>query len=573
MSDYHSTRFRNWKNKDKNTDNLRKDRSNTSIELRKKQRDEVLSKRRNMPAVGENALTENLEEENFDDLNNNVVSNNPEVGQGDSNNAAENNNTMSQEQAEAVAALSKAYNADGLAQEDRLRMIADDANDVSNPNKQLAAVQSARKLLSSDRNPPINELINTGMLPTLVECLKIETQPTLQFEAAWALTNIASGTSEQTIAVVNSNAVPLFLNLLRSPHQNVCEQAVWALGNIIGDGPDLRDYVIGLGVIEPLLDFINPEIPISFLRNVTWVIVNLCRNKDPPPKIEAVKQILPALSQLIHHSDTYILVDTVWAISYLTDSGNEQISLVLSCGILTYLIPLLSHTETKVQTAALRAVGNVVTGTDDQTQSVLNAGALNHFRGLLEHPKDKINKEAVWFLSNITAGNQNQVQEVIEAGLIEPVIKHLEHGEYMTRKEAAWAISNLTVSGSRDQVFNVVSKGALPPFCKLLEVQDPQIIQVVLDGILNILKMSEEFQDQITALIEECGGLDMIEIHQNHDNEEIYKLAYEIIDSYYGDEDDQVDDDGLNDQGEFTFGAPPAPENGNNGGGNNQFSF
>lgn len=121
-------------------------------------------------------------------------------------------------------------------------MIANDANDVSNPNKQLAAVQSARKLLSSDRNPPINELINTGMLPTLVECLKIETQPTLQFEAAWALTNIASGTSEQTIAVVNSNAVPLFLNLLRSPHQNVCEQAVWALGNIIGDGPDLRDY-------------------------------------------------------------------------------------------------------------------------------------------------------------------------------------------------------------------------------------------------------------------------------------------------------------------------------------------
>ena len=29
-------------------------------------------------------------------------------------------------------------------------------------------------------------------------------------------------------------AVPLFLKLLRSEHQNVCEQAVWALGNIIG---------------------------------------------------------------------------------------------------------------------------------------------------------------------------------------------------------------------------------------------------------------------------------------------------------------------------------------------------
>ena len=116
MSDYHSTRFRNWKNKDKNSENLRKDRSNTSIELRKKQRDEVLSKRRNMPAVGEVGAIDNLEEENFDDLNNNTIqnSNNNEIGQGDNNNsnnnAQENNSsTMSQEQADQVAQLSKAY--------------------------------------------------------------------------------------------------------------------------------------------------------------------------------------------------------------------------------------------------------------------------------------------------------------------------------------------------------------------------------------------------------------------------------------------------------------------------------
>ena len=62
-----------------------------------------------------------------------------------------------------------------------------------------------------------------------------------------------------------------------------------------GDGPQCRDYVISLGVVKPLLSFINPSIPITFLRNVTWVIVNLCRNKDPPPPMETVQEVRACL--------------------------------------------------------------------------------------------------------------------------------------------------------------------------------------------------------------------------------------------------------------------------------------
>ena len=160
--------------------------------------------------------------------------------------------------------------------------------------------------------------------------------------------------------------------LLHSPHPNVCEQAVWALGNIIGDGPHLRDYVISLGVVPILLSFVTDTIPISFLRNVAWVIVNLCRNKDPPPHVDTIRELLPALNTLIHHSDTnvklqicflnlknpeanqkifplkQILVDTVWALSYLTDGGNEQIQMVIDNGVVPSLVPLLSHKDVKV---------------------------------------------------------------------------------------------------------------------------------------------------------------------------------------------------------------------------------
>jgi len=129
------------------------------------------------------------------------------------------------------------------------------------------ALIGLRKMLSVEKDPPIQQIINFNLVNTFIDILEHHDSVDIKFEIVWILTNIASGTSEQTSVIVESGAIPILAALIQHENENLKEQAMWALGNIAGDSHRHRDLVLNNHVLDIILKEISLTTQVSFFKN------------------------------------------------------------------------------------------------------------------------------------------------------------------------------------------------------------------------------------------------------------------------------------------------------------------
>ncbi|KYQ88580.1 putative importin subunit alpha B [Tieghemostelium lacteum] len=338
------------------------------------------------------------------------------------------------------------------------------------------AVRSIRKILSTSQNDLIDLVIRSGLIPRLHYLLQFGT-PKQAFESSWALTNIASGTTEHTNVIVENGIVHTFIVLLNSPDLELAEQCLWGVGNISGDSAQMRDFVLSLNVTDAIVQLSQKSCPDTLLRNIAWTIGNLLRGKLSPD-IEYVKRFLPVLHRLIKVEHLPIsdelFIDTLYSFTYVSKHSEciEEIFFEFqNNGTLEKLFRFLDNRTTSLP--SLRVLGNLLAESNSFVAAILDFNLLDYLVVFLGYKKEICIVESLWVLSNITAGCEKIVQRVIDSKVFQKVFDFCVLGSHKVRKEALYVVTNTLITATPQQVEYLVSID----LAKLLGVSLDYVIQ------------------------------------------------------------------------------------------------
>lgn len=338
-------------------------------------------------------------------------------------------------------------------------------------------------LLSVGDNPPIQTAIDAGAVQLLMPCLR---GPTVacQFDACWASSILASGTSAQRQVVMSAGFVPALVPLLDSPSEKVRDRAAWAVGQFCRCSPRRRrrdqDFVDeGDPLLPPLIRCAASAESPNIVRHAMRALSRVLRLNPRADVDTVVVPALPLVAVRLHHGDTEVVTDACWALFYLSDApaySDKRLQAVLNIeGLVSRVVELTAVHDATWHAPALKVIGNLVLGSDAQTQVVLDAGALRLFPSLLTLPSRFTVKEVLRTLSNIATGPTSHIQSIFDANLLSRIVELSLPGQPMTiRENALWTAKQMARKGTRLQQLALIDAGVLSALCSGLSVIAPE---------------------------------------------------------------------------------------------------
>jgi hypothetical protein len=406
---------------------------------------------------------------------------------------------------------------------------------------QTEGAHNLRLILSQNYTVPFQELVDSGVIPVLINFTSNFSCPGLQYEAAWSLSNIASGDAEHSKILVDRGIVPKIVDLLQSPFEHIKDQGVWVIGNLTGDSSSYSELICRYGTVQKLIEIIQTCTSNYLLQSAVWALGNLCKG-EKAPEFKVIKNAVSVFCKLLLKNDESIIKESLWVLASITEYSEESCDVLILNEVIPRIISFFSSKDIDLQLPAITIIGRVAAGSDIQTSEVINSGAIQALTQLINSPNREIRKEAIWCLSNFAAGNEEHIESLVRAEIFQKMMKIIYRDEKYVKVEALWVVANAAGKGSKKQINELVKAGAISTLIHCLNSEDYKVLQVVMLGIKGILAagnqiLTESGSNPYAVIFEESDGLRLLHKLQFKENNKIYEDAYFILTSYFeGDE-------------------------------------
>ncbi|KAL9556260.1 hypothetical protein PS6_002422 [Mucor atramentarius] len=320
------------------------------------------------------------------------------------------------------------------------------------------------------------------------------------------------GTKEQTSNLINSGVIDSLIQCFRTTDSfRVKSQAAWALANVSIESPGYRESMAQEDLIGGVADALAEKCEIVYnklnsainqehitkddhgqivcnsktdtddVKDLTWSLANICRGGFKTA--EHWKQYLKAFnafSQCIHFDNNDIWSEACWGLSrilsnmYNYDPFFEALN--LNPRLCPRLIYLLRNEPALRALPILQTISNFSSGPNEYIEIMLNADLLNTIWWYMSSEiSSPLRRNAILTISNLAAGNEGIVRKVVyNENIMQSVMAHVtipghlyqeeectwissreapneeSREEWRIVKEALWVLSNITTLANDD---------------------------------------------------------------------------------------------------------------------------
>ncbi|KAG9046217.1 hypothetical protein FS837_004849 [Tulasnella sp. UAMH 9824] len=378
----------------------------------------------------------------------------------------------------------------------------------------LIATTKIRRLLQCrPANVVVQPVIDSGLVPTVIEMLSVDDNK-LRAEAAWIVSNIVSGTSEQTATVVEAGAIPKLVAMLPTDVTSVQENVLWALEDIGADCEEFRDMVVEAGGIQALLDVLDaPEKYTEKVQNTaSWALNFYLTTRYAELGLDVMSQMIPILAKFLRGAPDNSNYETLrYAVHALDEicANDEAAELTITTGILPRLVEFCAKDGADLSHHAVSCVGRFTAGSS--TDAVIAAGFLEALKPCISHRLVKIRLVTV----------ARDKQEV-------PV----------TRKHVIRTLANLVdmVLIDPELVDPLIVGGCVEAFSGAMATHDALTQRFAVRSLRTLLGGGSRNQGKISELFKAAGGIARLRALRDENDtrgSEVGMTAHEILRKHY----------------------------------------